>query len=480
MVRVLNYIDGKVVEPVAGRYADNVEPATGNVLGRVALSDASDVELAYAAAAAAQPAWNELGLAGRAQRLRAWADLLLASEDELSLIDSRDSGMPRRTTRAGVRKAAEFLSYFSGIAPEILGATRSTTPSGLHYTRLEPYGVVGAIIPFNHPAMFAVSKAAAALVMGNAVVVKPAEQTPMSALRIAELAGEVLPRGVYNVVQGRREAGAALVGHRDIWRVKFTGGVQTALEVMRTVADCGRIKHLTYELGGKNPLIVFDDADPETAAAAAVRGMNFTRNQGQSCGSTSRLFVHETVADAVVESVVAQVADIELGPPQHDDTQMGPLISRAHRDRVAGLVADAVAAGARVLTGGKQPTHLPRGSSFYEPTVLDLVDDGARVAREEVFGPVLTVHRWREAEDMIRRVNDSDYGLTAAIYTNRLQEAVRTAHAVQCGYVWVNDVEARWVGVPFGGYKNSGEGHEHSAHELRSMVTEKAVNVVTA
>jgi betaine-aldehyde dehydrogenase len=393
------------------------------------------------------------------------------------MIDSQDSGMPRQTTRAGVRKAAEFLYYFSGIAPEIMGATRSTTTQGLHYTRLEPYGVVGAIIPFNHPAMFAVSKAAAALVMGNTVVLKPAEQTPMSAVRIAELARDILPNGVYNIVQGRREVGAALVAHRDIWRVKFTGGVQTARDVMRTVADSGRIKHLTYELGGKNPIIVFDDVDPEQTAAAVVRGMNFTRNQGQSCGSTSRLFVHEDVADAVLRSVVGQVEQIELGVPQDEDTQMGPLINRVHRDRVAALVDEAVESGAVVLAGGKPPSDVPEGSSYYLPTVLDQVADDMRVAREEVFGPVLTIHRWRDVDDMIRRVNDSDYGLTAAVYTDRLHDAMDTAHAVQCGYVWVNDVEARWVGIPFGGYKNSGEGHEHSQHELRSMVTEKAVNV---
>jgi acyl-CoA reductase-like NAD-dependent aldehyde dehydrogenase len=476
-VTVVNFIGGGLAAPLSGDYAENIEPATGKVLCDVAVSGASDVERAYLAARAAQPAWAGLGLAGRAERLRAWADALIAAEDELSMIDSMDSGIPRRTTRAGIRKAAEFLRYFSGIAPQIMGANRSATDSGLRYTRLEPYGVVGAIIPYNHAAMFAVSKAAAALVMGNTVVLKPAEQSPMSAARIAQLTEGILPNGVYNVVQGRREVGAALVGHRDIWRVKFTGGVPTALDVMRAVAESGRIKHITYELGGKNPLIVFDDADPARAAAAAVRGMNFTRNQGQSCGSTSRLFVHEEIADDVVEAVVAETAEIRLGLPQLDHTEMGPLVSVAHQERVSGLVDDALADGAVALCGGAVPAGFPDGSSFYLPTVLDGVDEAMTVARQEVFGPVLTIHRWRDVDDMVARVNDSEYGLTAAIYTNRIGVAVETANAVQCGYVWINDVETRWVGMPFGGYKNSGQGHEHSEHELYSMVTEKAIGM---
>lgn len=475
---VRNLIGGTLTDAKSGRTRPVYAPASGQELGAVVVSAAEDVAAAYAAATSAAPAWRSLGVAGRQAALLAWAAEIRARLDEVARVDAIDSGTPIRTMRAGATKGLEYIEYYANLASELHGETIPATPHGLHYTVREPFGVVAVIIPFNHPAYFAMSKTAPALAAGNTVVLKPAEQTPLSAGIIAEAAQKALPPGVFNVVQGDAAVGQALVSQPGVHRIHFTGGVKTGLAVQAGAAASGWIKHVTLELGGKNPLIVFPDADPQKAAHAAVVGMNFTRNQGQSCGSTSRLFVHRSIADEVVKRACELAAEIRLGMPEREDTQMGSLVSREHQQRVLGYVERGRAEGARLRLGGHAGDGEFAAGAFVVPTIFDQVRPDMTIAREEIFGPVLSVLEWTDEDEMFRLVNDTEYGLTAAIYTNDVSTAIRAAARVESGYVWINGVETRWRGVPFGGYKNSGIGAEHSFAELESYTRTKAVNVV--
>lgn len=475
-----NFVAGRRRPAASGGTRPNTAPASADSLGTVVASTEADVEAAYAAASDAAQAWAAMGADERRQRLLGWAETVRRRLEDIALVDALDSGTPRRTMRAGVRKGIDYTEYFAGLGLELKGETIPATPQNLHYTVREPYGPVGIVIPFNHPAYFAMSKTAPALMAGNTVVLKPADQTPLSATLIAEASAETLPPGVLNVIQGDAAVGRALVYHPGIGRLHFTGGVRTGLAVQAGAAQSGRVKHVSLELGGKNPMIVFPDANVEEAAVAAVTGMNFTRNQGQSCGSTSRLFVHRVVAREVTERVCELVAKIRLGMPEHDDTEMGSLVSAEHQRRVLGLIQQGVAEGANLLAGGDSGSGTLASGAFVQPTVFDGVEPAMSIAQEEVFGPVLSIIPWESEEEMLRAVNDSEYGLTAAIYTRDIGTALRTAAKVECGYVWINGVETRWKGTPFGGYKNSGLGSEHSIEEMDSYTRKKTVNVLLA
>lgn len=475
---IVNFIQGRIENPQSGKFRLNYAPATGEEIGEVADSNAADVEAAYKAAREAQPQWASMSVAERVERLRAWTADVLQEVDEISLMDARDSGIQRRTMRFGVTKGVAYFDYFCGIAYEMKGETIPVTAGNLHYTKREPYGVVGIIIPYNHPAMFVLSNSAPALVAGNSVVLKPSELTPTSALRIAELSQDYLPPGVFNIVQGGAEAGGAIVSHPDIWRIQFIGGVKTGLSILKGSAESGRVKKVTMELGGKNPLIIYPDVDAETAARAAVQGMNYTRNVGQSCGSTSRLFVHRAIAQDVTEAIIALVEEIQLGLPEDDDTEMGALVSREHQQRVLSYVSGGLDDGARLRIGGAQPEGELAAGAYVEPTVFDNVKPGMRIAIDEIFGPVLSVIDWDDEATMLQAVNQVQYGLTAAIYTNDISTAFRCADQVQAGYIWINGIEKRWVAMPFGGYKNSGIGVTHALEELLSYTRSKAVSVM--
>jgi acyl-CoA reductase-like NAD-dependent aldehyde dehydrogenase len=477
-MQIGNYIGGRTLYPKSGILDKDYAPATGELLAEVGVSDAEDVQAAYEAARAAQPGWASMGIDERGKRLRAWADAVRKEVDALSLLDARDSGSPRRTMRVGVQKGTAYVDYFCGIAHEIKGETLPITPDNLHYTRREPYGVVGVIIPFNHPALFALSKTSPALVAGNTVILKPSELTPLVASRIAEISKDYLPPGVFNVVHGKAEVGRAIVGHPDIWRIQFTGGVETGLAVLKGAAESGRVKQVTLELGGKNPLIVFPDVDIETTAKAAILGMNFTRNQGQSCGSTSRLFVHKQIAKELTEAIIEGARKIQVGLPEDEQTEMGSLASHEHQRRVLDYIASGVNGGARLCLGGGAPDGEFAKGAYVEPTVFDQVHPDMKIAMEEIFGPVLSIIAWDDEDAMMQAVNQVQYGLAAAIYTNDLSTAIRCANRVQAGYVWVNGIETRWIGAPFGGYKNSGLGSEHSLEELLSYTRIKMVNIL--
>jgi betaine-aldehyde dehydrogenase len=319
------------------------------------------------------------------------------------------------------------------------------------------------------------AKSAAPQAAGPPVIVKPGEQTSLSALRFGELVKDLFPAGVFNVITGNgATAGAALAGHPRVPRVAFTGSVPTGQRVAALGAE--QVKHLSLELGGKNPLIVFPDADVATTARAAVAAMNLARCMGQSCGSASRIFVHEDVSDGFLAALVDAVSTLKIGDPLAEDTDMGPLCYRAHYDKVTSMIASGVEEGAKLLYGGGRPAGLDTG--FYvEPTVFSQVDMGMRIAREEIFGPVMSVLTWTDYEDMLAQVNSLDLGLTGNIWTNDISLALRTARRIQSGYISINGTGKRPLGSPFGGFKQSGIGKESALDELLSYGREQSVTV---
>jgi 2-formylbenzoate dehydrogenase len=376
-----------------------------------------------------------------------------------------------------VEKGAATLEFFAGLAIELTGRTIPATADHLHFTTRVPYGVAGVITAFNHPAMFALARSAAALVAGNAVILKPSSATPLSAIKLSQIADACLPPGIFNVVVGDSDSGRAVVEHPDVPRIAFTGSLETGLRVQQLAAGSGHVKHVSLQLGGKNPLVVFPDADLDRAVEAAIEGMNFTRVNGQSCGSTSRVLVHASVHDEFVRRLVERVEALTFGDPIDDATELGPLVSAAQRDRVAEFVRVALDEGARLACGGRQPEPPFSDGFYYPPTIFTEVRPQMRIAREEVFGPVLAVLSWSSEADVVATVNSVRYGLTASVYTKDLDTALRMTRAIRAGYVWINDVERRWVGVPFGGVKDSGTATEYSVDELYSFSQNKTVNI---
>jgi betaine-aldehyde dehydrogenase len=474
----LMLIGGELTASQTGQWLDSINPANEELIGRTPAGAAADVNRAVEAAEKAQPGWAELDMRDRARMLRALGARLLERADEILEIEVRDTGNTVATLRNDVEGAADTLDYYAGLGTEIKGETIPATPGNLHFTLCEPYGVVARITPFNHPILFAAARIAAPLMAGNAVIVKPAETSPLSSTILGEICREVLPPGVLNIVTGLGPAaGDPLVRHPGVKRIAFTGSVPTGMAIQRAAAE-GGVKHVTLELGGKNPLIVFPDTDPEKVAAAAVAGMNFAW-QGQSCGSTSRLMLHESLYKRVLEEVEARMAALKIGDPADPSSQMGPINSKRQYEKVLHYVAAGKEDGARLLVGGKRP----KGSQFergywIEPTLFADVTMKMRVGREEIFGPILSAFRWSDAEEALAIANQIEYGLTAAIWTNDLKTALNTARRVKAGFVWVNGVAAHFKGVPFGGVKNSGVGREESLSELLSYVETKTVNVM--
>jgi acyl-CoA reductase-like NAD-dependent aldehyde dehydrogenase len=455
-----------------------MRPGHGSTLAHVQDCSPEEVDIAVQAAAAVARDWAGLATRVRAQHVLAFADAVEAAADELALLDARNGGHPIRYTRMGALKGADTLRYFAGIALEQGGRTIPATTDHLHMTVREPFGVVGVITAYNHPTMFASARTAAAMVAGNAVVVKPAEQTPLSALRLAEIAADHLPAGLFNVIPGRSETGRALVTHPRVRRINFTGSTATALRIQADAAASGSLKRLGFQLSGKNPLIVMPDASPAEASQAAVDGMNLYKVMGQSCGSTSIAYVPAAMQAAFEEAVGARLSALRPADPEDAATEVGALVSAAHRDRVEGMVQAATDAGARIVAGGRRPDDADLADGYYYlPTALANLAPDAPIRHTEVFGPVLSVVPWSTEAELLEMVNASAYGLTAAIYSHDLDAALRVAQQVEAGYVWVNDVEVRWVGVPFGGYKDSGTSIEFSGEELLANSQQKTISI---
>jgi acyl-CoA reductase-like NAD-dependent aldehyde dehydrogenase len=352
--------------------------------------------------------------------------------------------------------------------------------SGLHYTANRPYGVAGRILAFNHPMMFAVTRPLPALITGNTVVMKPAPQTPLSSLALGELFAEAFPPGVMNIVTGGAATGDAIVRHPTVKRIAFTGSVGTGLAIQRSAAESGHVKHVSLELGGKNAMVVFPDVDLDAAVEGAVFGMNLNVCQGQSCGSNSRILVHEAIHDEFVEALAARFDSFNVTTAYTEEADMGPLVSAAHLNRVSGYVDSGREQGARLVTGGDRPSGVPDGGFFLRPTVFDGVRPEMAIATEEIFGPVVSVMRWNRYDEMIETANGVDFGLAASVWTNDLSLAHQTADLLDAGYVWVNDSTVHYVGTPFGGAKNSGLGREESEEELLSYLEQKVVHTKLA
>jgi 2-formylbenzoate dehydrogenase len=453
------------------------DPTTGRRLTDVPDCSAEEVDRIIRAAAEAQRAWAQLLPRARAAKVRRFAAALAGHTEELATLDAIDAGFPLPVMRADVGATVTLLEIMADHALALGGATFPLS-GNLHYTLREPYGVVGRIVPFNHPVFFAAGKIAAPLVAGNAVVLKAPDQTPLSALRMAELAADVFGPDLCSVITGRGSvSGQAMVRHPFIRRIGFIGAPDTGRLIQRQAAEAG-VKYVSLELGGKNALIVMPDADLVRAADSAVLGMNYTATAGQSCGSTSRLLLHESIADQVLESVVAHVRAIRVGHPLAEGTQMGPLIDQKQYAKSIGAIGAATADGAQVLAGGSRPETVGEEGWYVAPTVLGSMAPGNPAAVEEIFGPVLSVLTFRDAEEAIAIANASRYGLTAGLWTSDVTRAHRMAARLQAGYVWINGSSRHYWGLPFGGVKASGVGREESVDELLSYTETKAVTVV--
>jgi betaine-aldehyde dehydrogenase len=469
-----HYYGGAWHDAASGTSFESRSPSTGRKLADVQYADETDVDLAVRAAAKGFEQWRRVGLKERAACLRALAGRIREQAKELALIDAVDAGNAVKGMEGDMHWSADSLDYFAGLVTEIKGETSSQGPRHLNLTRRQPYGVVAKLNPFNHPFRFCAEKAAAPLAAGNCVVIKSSEQAPISSLRLAELADGIFPPGVFNVVAGDGRTGAALVAHPLVSRIGFVGSVETGRRV--AVGAAQGLKRVSLELGGKNPIIVFPDADPKKAASAAIKGMNMNR-QGQSCSSTSRVFVHESLRRAVVDEIVRLAEALPVGFPWIEANELGPIVSRRQFDRIVGYIDSAASEGATLVTGGGRPADPKLADGlFLRPTVFDDVRQHMRVASEEIFGPVMSVLSWRDEEDMLAQVNSLEYGLTAAIVTNRLDTAMETAERVDAGYVWINS-NGRYLGAPYGGWKSSGLGVEETFEEMVGYTQQKNVHM---
>jgi betaine-aldehyde dehydrogenase len=458
-----------------GGYAETMNPATGERIGTCATADAADVDAAAHAAHRAFPAWRDARPFDRAAVLREIAARLRLHADELAWIDAANGGNPVAEMTSDVHAAAAQLDYFAGLAAEVKGETIPMGAGAVDLTVREPFGVCARIVAYNHPLMFTAAKMAAPLAAGNTVIMKPPEQAPLSAYRMMEIIGDAAPAGVVNVVTGGSACGEALVAHPLIPRLALIGSVPTGRAIARGAAE--RLKHVTLELGGKNACIIHPDADVDKAIAGAVAGMNFTWC-GQSCGSTSRVFVHASIHDRVVAGILAAVQRFTPGIPTERGTTMGAVVSRAQLEKIERYVALGVEEGATLACGGERPRD-PRllHGFFMPPTVFTGVTQAMRIAREEIFGPVLCVLAWTDEAQLLDDVNAVDYGLSCSIWTRDLATAHRTAARVDAGYVWVNTTGRHFLGAPFGGYKQSGHGREESLDELLSYTQVKNIHI---
>jgi aldehyde dehydrogenase (NAD+) len=469
-------IGGKWINSVSGKTFATLNPATGQTICQVAEGDKADVDLAVKAARQAFESgpWAKMNASDRGRLLFKLADLIESHKEELAALESLDNGKPYRDSiAADLPLTVKCYRYYAGWADKIHGKTIPVDGNFFCYTRHEAIGVVGQIIPWNFPLLMQAWKWGPALATGCTVVLKPAEQTPLTALRVAALAQEAgFPDGVINVVPGYGPtAGAALTGHMDVDKVAFTGEGSTGQIILEAAAR-SNLKRVSLELGGKSPNIVFADADLDAAVEGAYIGLFF--NQGQCCCAGSRLFVEESVHDKFVERLVKKAKGQKVGDPFDPQTTQGPQVSQEQCDRIMGYIDAGKHEGAKLLTGGRR---VGDKGYFIEPTVFDGVTDEMKIAREEIFGPVMNILKFKDVDEVTRRGNKTFYGLAAAVWTRDIQKAHRMANSLRAGTVWVNCYDVFDSAAPFGGYKMSGQGRELGEYALEHYTEVKTVYV---
>ena len=467
------FINGRWVDSVSGKAFDTLNPATEKVITSVAEGDSADIDLAVAAAREAfeNGPWKKTDARDRGRILLKIAGLIERNKDELALLDTLDNGKPiNETTKADIPLVIDCFLYYAGWADKIHGETIPVRGDFFNYTLREPVGVVGQIIPWNFPLLMAAWKIAPALACGNTIVLKPAEQTPLSALRLGEICQEAgLPDGVLNIVTGYGPtAGAALAEHMDVDKIAFTGGSATGRIIMQAASK--NLKRISLELGGKSPNIVFADSDIDSAVDGAMTGIFF--NQGEVCCAGSRLFIEKSIHEEFVEKLSNKAANMRVGNPEDTGTQMGAQVSKEQFDKILGYIETGKQEGAKLVTGGERCGE--RGY-FIKPTIFDAVDNNMRIAKEEIFGPVVSAITFDDVDEVVRQGNLSVYGLAAAVWTKDIKKAHRLARDLKAGTIWINTYNAFDAASPFGGFKQSGFGRELGVHALELYTHVKSV-----
>jgi acyl-CoA reductase-like NAD-dependent aldehyde dehydrogenase len=476
------FINNQFVDAKSGKVFETLNPSTGKVLAKVAEGDAADIDAAVEAAHNAfVTVWKHVPGEGRAALMRKLADIISEKEviEKLALIESSNNGLPISAARATVGASSLWLNHFAGYADKIEGKVESLVdPTMFGFTLLEPLGVIGAIVPWNFPIALLFWKVAPALACGNTIVVKPSEKTPLSTLFVAELFAKAgFPPGVFNVVPGYGPtAGGSLAQHNKVRKITFTGSVPTGRQILRDAAN-SNLKKVTLELGGKSPVIVCPDANIDDAVEKSHDAMFL--NSGQVCVAGSRVFVHESVHDEFVRKAIERAKRrlSRVGPSTDDKTELTPVVDRIQFDRVQSYIQTGINEGATLATGGKA---VQREGFFIEPTIFTNVNDDMKIAKEEIFGPVLSVFKYKTLDEAIKRANNTEYGLGAGVFTRSLNNAIVLSKSLESGTVWINGYGAILPQTPFGGYKQSGLGREGGHYVLQEYLQVKQVTILNA
>lgn len=476
MQHMQQFINGQFVNAISGKTRNVINPATEEIIATVPDSGPEDVDAAVQAARTAfdSGAWSNMYALDRGKYLLNLASLIRNHREELVVIEVNNNGKPRREAEFDVDDAANCFEYYAGLASKIQGATVPVPPGSFSYTVKEPIGVCGQIVPWNYPLLMAVWKLAPALAAGNCVILKTSEITPLSALHLATLIQEAnFPAGVVNIITGDGAVcGDALTHHPSVDKIAFTGGTITGKKIMQAASE--GLKKVTLELGGKNPAIVFDDCDMEltldwTLFAAFA-------NQGQVCSAGSRIYVQENVYDAFIKRYTEKAQAIKIGYGLDEGVQMGPLVSSMQYEKVKNYIQAGLNEGATMICGGKRPAHLSKGY-FLEPTVFVNVKEDMRIMKEEIFGPVVCIQKFKTEEEVIILANDTEYGLAGGIFTTNIARAQRVLPQLRCGILWVNYFHPTFNEQPWGGYKKSGTGRELGAEGIEAYLQTKQVNI---